>query len=183
MAKRRLLEWMRRRLYLHVEEAVDPPAERKAMDAAYRKAAPMVTRLVHKKFKPADMLVLEKYGVANAETEIKLTLPDARVVQFKLREDDAVKTADRYGSKMYLADHALMEAFDAHAKTVDAYEAETKRRQEAYRALIRSAAYVEDIVEVWKEAAALLPATALTAPLTPDQMALIRADTAQRKVA
>lgn len=184
MAKRRLLEWMRDRLSSHVHEKVDPAAERKAMDVAYRKITPMVTRMVARKFKPEEMKILAKYSVSNEDTCIHITMPDSRVVEFELREADAVTVPyGRCQNRMYLGDDVMMAAYDVHQKAVEAHEAETKRRIEAYRVLIRSATTVEDIVEVWPEAAALLPATAVMAPLTEDQLALIRADTQQREAA
>lgn len=184
MAKRRLLEWMRDTLNAHVCNNVDPAVERKAMDTAYRKVAPMVTRLVAKKYKPADMEVLAKYEVSHLDSCIRLTLPDARVVEFNYRDGEGVVTAlGKCYSRMYLADDLLASAFDTYVAAKDAHEKETKRRVAAYYALIRSAATVEDLVEVWPEAAALLPATQIMAPLTDEQLALIRADTLQRKAA
>lgn len=184
MAKRRLLEWMRQTLNEHVYKSVDPAAERKAMDSAYRKVAPMVARMVARKFKPEEMKILTKYGVSTEDTCIRITMPDSRVVEFELREAEAVTVPyGRCQNRMYLGDDILMAAYDAHAKAVEAHKDETARRIEAYRTLIRSAATVEDIVEVWPEAAKLLPATAVMAPLTEEQLALIRADTSQRVAA
>lgn len=184
MAKRRMREWMRDRLIMHVNKTVDPAPERKAMDAAYRKLAPMIARLVAHKFKPADMDVLTKYGVSTADTCIKLTLPDARVVQFQLRATDAVRVpVGRCSGRMFLADHAIMAAYDHYSETLAAHKDETRRRVEGYDALIRNASSVEDIVAVWPEAAALLPATAIMAPLTREQLALIELDRSQRRAA
>lgn len=184
MAKRPLREWMRDVLNRHVSSKIDPPAERKAMDAAYRKAAPMVSRMVARKFKPEEMKILTKYGVSNLDTCIKITMPDARVVEFELREADAVAVpSGRCQGRMYLGDDILMAAYDAHHKSVEAHENETNKRIAAYRALIQSASTVEDIIAVWPEAAALLPATAVMAPLTDEQLALIRADTTEREAA
>lgn len=112
MAKRRLLEWMRERLNRHVSEKVDPVVERKAMDGAYRKIAPMVIRMVARKFKPEEMKVLAKYGVSDKDTCIRITMPDSRVVAFELRETDAV-TVPSGGcqNRMYLGDEAMMGGF------------------------------------------------------------------------
>lgn len=185
MAKRKLLEWMRDRLNQHVNDNVDPPAERKALDTAYRKIAPMITRLVAQKYKPTDMAILEKYGAASLDDCIRLTLPDSRVVEFEYRHGEGATTPNARGcqSRMYLANEIIAAAFDAHATAKEAHEKETQKRITAYRTLIRSASTVEDLVEVWPEAAALLPATAVMAPLTEEQLALIRADTTERKAA
>lgn len=184
MAKRKLLQWMRDRLSTHVHQKIDPPAERKAMDAAYKKVAPLVTKLVQAKYKPADMAVLKKYEVAQVEDCIRLTLPDARVVEFSFRDGGGpVTPAGRCYNRMYLADEAIAAAFDAHTKAVEAHADETRRRLEAYATLIRSSATVEDIIAVWPEAAELLPATAVMAPLSPEQLAIIKADTVERKAA
>lgn len=186
MSKRKLLQWMRDTLTNHAKERVDPPAERKAMDAAYKKAAPLVSRMVQKKYKPTEMEILRKYEVATRDDCIRMTLPDSRVVTFNYRtEDEAplVAQANNRRGRMFLADEPLMLAYDAYTKAEEAHKDERQRRVAAYGTLIRSAATVEDIVEVWPEAAALLPATAMMAPLTPEQLALINTDMLERKAA
>lgn len=185
-AKRKLLQWMRDTLNNHVQERVDPPAERKAMDAAYKKVAPLVSRMVQKKYKPIEMEILRKYEVASRDACIRMTLPDSRVVSFDYRtEDEAPLVAEMRNcrGRMFLADDPLMIAYDAYKKAEEAHKDERQRRVAAYGTLIRSAATVEDIIEVWPEAAALLPATAMMAPLTPEQLALIDTDMLERKAA
>lgn len=185
MAKRQLLNWMRDKLLTHVNAKVEPTKEKKKMDTTYAKLAPMVTRLVEAKFKPADMAVLAKYSVAKRDDCINITLPDARVVNFNFRKDEGPMVAMQRNchGRMYLGDDRLAAAFTQHAAAVSAYTDERERRIAAYAALVRNARFVEDVVEVWPEAAALLPATVVMAPLAPEQIALIRADTVDRKAA
>jgi hypothetical protein len=184
MAKRKMAEWMRDKLVCHVKRTVDPQAERKAMDVAYKKVAPMVTKVVVKKYKPADMDVLAKYDLTYLDGCIRLTLSDSRVEEFDYRDGEGVRVPNHNcHSRMFLADEPLTEAFDAYSKAKQAHEVERERRIEAYRTLIRSAAFVEDLIEMWPEAATLLPASAMVAQLTPEQMALVQADTHERKAA
>jgi hypothetical protein len=180
-----MLQWMRDKLSSHVHSKVDPPVERKAMDAAYKKVAPLVSKVVQAKFKPADMKVLAKYKVAQPDKCIRLTLSDMRVVEFKFRSDEDAPLAPRTNcyDRMFLGDEALTAAFDAYMKAKDAHDDETKKRLCAYASLIRNSSTVEDIIEVWPEAAALLPATEIMAPLSPEQLAIIKADADQRLAA
>jgi len=55
MAKRRLLQWMRDRLSSYAEKNVAPATETKALTAAFKKAEPLVRKVVEAKFKPADL--------------------------------------------------------------------------------------------------------------------------------
>lgn len=79
MAKRRLLQWMRERLSHHADKIVVPVKERKALDAAYAKAAPKVAAIVQKKFPPAEMKVLSKWKAAAKCDCAKLQYPNGVV--------------------------------------------------------------------------------------------------------
>src|SRR6185437_10270267 len=137
MAKRRMLQWMRERLHAHADKVVMPAVEKRALDAAYKKAAPRVLAIVHKKFPPAEMKVLGKWGSAAVRTEATLQYPTGAVVKFVFLDDekfDCPQTYE-YRSQMYLADGATATAVDAWLSAKEAFDAERKKRLTAYKAL------------------------------------------------
>lgn len=183
MAKRKMLSWMRLQLINHVNEHVVPLNEKKALDAAYKRLEPMVTKIVQKKFPPNEMEILLKYGVAEHDNCIRITLNDSRVVTFSYEGDGVLVPNYSCSSRMYLADARATAAYDAYEKACELYETETNRRREAYKHMINSAMYFEEIVAIWPKAAELLPETALSAPLTPEQIAAIKFDQEEREAA
>lgn len=184
MAKRRLLQWMRERLNGHAEKVVLPAVEKKALDAAYKKAETHVRAAVQKKYPPADMRVLEKYKATNKCCQVNFTFPNGVVTQFSFSGDERplVPGSAPY-REMYLADAATAAAVEKWIAARDAYTAERKKRLEAYRALTLGASHVEDILAVWPEAAGVLPAGSLPIALGPEQIALVKADQRERKAA
>lgn len=184
MANRKLLQWMRERLQQHAEKIVAPATETKAMEAAYKKVMPLARALVQNKYPPADMKVLLKYKTAHPEGSLKLQFPNGVVTQFHFQADDSPlhPSSCRYG-EIFLADAALASAIEKYQSTQDAYVSERKKRLDAYRALTLGASYVEDVIEVWPEAAAVLPAGSPPIALGPEQIALVKADQRERKAA
>lgn len=185
MAKRRLLQWMRERITGHADKVVIPASERKSLDAAYKKALPLVAAIVSKKFPPSDMKVLAKYKGTTIAKCAKLQYPNGSVVEFKFEQDDQPLRPDayEYNGQMYLADAATAAAVDRWLTTREQYDAERKKRIAAYTALIAGAGYIEDIEEVWPEVKGILPAGSPPIPLGPEQIALVKADQRERKAA
>lgn len=184
MAKRRLLQWMRDRLSAHAEKVVIPAAEKKTLDAAYAKAAPLVTATVAKKYPPSDMKVLRKYSAGSQHDSIKLQFPSGVVTEFKFEKDEGPYTARAsYDDRIFLADAPTTAAVEKWEAARDAYVTERKKRMTAYRALIDGASTVEDIVDVWPEVKGILPAGSPPIPLGPEQIALVKADLRERKAA
>jgi hypothetical protein len=185
MAKRKLLQWMRERLISHADKIVIPVAEKKALDAAYRKALPKVLAVVQKKFPPAEMKVLAKWrAVCNCDAA-KLQYPTGVVTEFKFHADDKPQRASdyEYRGQMYLVDAATAAAVDAWKSAAELYESERGKRLVAYKALIAGASTVEDLTDVWPEAKGILPAGSPLIPLGPEQIALVKADQRERKAA
>jgi hypothetical protein len=185
MAKRKLLQWMRDLLTKHAETVVVPVGEKKALDAAYKKAAPLVRGLVEKRFPTADMKVLKKYGAACDLCDVKLTLPNGVVTQFKFNEDDRPLGRDTYEYRnvMHLADTKMAAAVECWLAAVETFKTERAKRLTAYKALIAGSSNVEDIVEFWPEAKGILPAGSPLIPLGPEQIAVVKADLRERKAA
>lgn len=185
MAKRKLLQWMRDLLTKHAEDVVIPAAEKKAVDAAYKKAAPLARALVEKRFPPDDMKVLKKYSAACEFEDATFTFPNGVVAQFKFNKDDRPLGRDTYEYRhiMYLADAKLASAIENWRAAVETYKAERTKRLTAYKALIAGSSNVEDIVDFWPEAKGILPAGSPPIPLGPEQIALVKADLRERKAA
>ena len=181
MAKRRMLQWMRDRLENHAEKVVIPAVERKALDAAYKRAAPLVVAVVAKKYPPADMKVLQKYNAGAQHDTTKLQFPNGVVTQFEFDKDAGPYTARAsYDDRIFLADAATAAAVEKWEAARDAYKIERKRRMDAYKALIAGAATIEDIIAVWPEVSGVLPAGSPPIPLGPEQIALVKADLRER---
>lgn len=166
MAKRRLLQWMRNRLILHADKVVLPMREKKALETAYAKAAPLVMAIAQKRYPAADMGGLERYNAGERYDTIKLQFPNGVVTEFAFEEGKGPYTPDtRYNTRMYLADQATANAVDKWGAARGEYQEECKKRLAAYSALIAGAGYVEDIVEMWPEAKDILPAGSPPIPL------------------
>jgi hypothetical protein len=185
MAKRRLLQWMRDRLVSHAEKTVAPAKETKAFDAAYAKAEPLVRKIVEAKFKPADMAICEKYGVARRDQCIRVQLADGSVEEFSFVDKEAspLVVGRSCYDRMYVADAKASAAIEAWKAARDALEDEKKRRVAAYTALVAASTTIEDIAAVWPEAAIVLPPATDLIPLGPEQIALVETDMRERKAA
>lgn len=185
MAKRKLLQWMREQLKEHAEKVVLCSAEKKALDVAYKKAAPLVTAIVHQKFPPAEMKILKKWKSASVEDDPKLSTPDGSVIEFVFEKDDypLYPGGYDYNRQIYVANAATAAAVEKWVVARDAYKAERKKRLDAYRAMIDGSSTVEDLIGVWPEAAGVLPAGSPPIALGPEQIAIIKADLRERKAA
>lgn len=185
MAKRKLLQWMREQLKEHAEKVVLCSAEKKALDAAYKKAAPLVTAIVHQKFPPAEMKILSKWKCGSVKDDPKLSIPDGTVIQFVFERDDypACPSGYEYNRQIYIANATVAAAVEKWIAARDAYKAERKKRLDAYSAMIDGSSTVEDLIGVWPEVAGVLPAGSPPIALGPEQIAIIKADLRERKAA
>lgn len=185
MAKRRLLQWMRDKLISHATNSVAPAKEAKALTAAYRKAEPLVRKLVEAKYKPADMVICEKYGLTKHDTCIKIQFPSGAVQQFDFAEAETapVVTSGSCYSRMYLSDEKTALAVEAWVVARDAFKAEVAKRINAYKALVMASSTVEDVVAAWPEVVNLLPAANDLIPINPEQIAILQADQREREAA
>lgn len=175
---------MRDKLLNHVKEIISPARERRALDAAYAKAAPLVTAVVAKKYPARDMALLEKYRVSCHHIEIKVQGPNGQVTMFKFEKDDSVAVPQSTDYRqIFLVDAAILAAVEKHNGAKDTFDKERERRVQAFRTLLSSAAYVEDVTDVWPEAGTILPATAMTAPIAPEDIAIIKSDVRERAAA
>lgn len=185
MAKRRLLQWMRDKLIAHAEKSVSPAKETKVLAAAYKKAEPLVRKLVEAKYKPADMAICAKYDVTKPDACIRVQFPNGGVEQFDFSDMETAPIVVKGNcySRMFLADDKTAAAVEAWVSARDAFKAECNRRIKAYRALVLASSSVEDVVASWPEVATLLPAASDLIPINPEQIAILQADLREREAA
>jgi hypothetical protein len=185
MAKRRLLKWMQDKLIAHATNTVAPAKEAKALTAAYRKAEPLVRKVVEAKYKPADMAICEKYNLTRRDACVRVQFPSGGVEQFTFTEAETAPlvTEGSCYSRMYTCDEKTAAAIEAWVVARDAFKAEATKRINAYRALVLASANVEDVVAAWPEVANLLPAPNDLIAFDPEQIAILQADQREREAA
>lgn len=186
MAKRPMRSWMRDKLKRHIDEAIKPAKELAAKIAAYDVAAPLVLAAVNAKYPQRDMRICKKYDAALIDDCIKVQYPNGSVEEFKFAPESGplVPRTGRYcNSRIFLADDATAAAVEVNATAVKALVEETARRRKAYNAMIDAASTMEDLSVVWPEAAALIPSDNAVVALGPAEIALVKADMAERAVA
>lgn len=174
---------MRDKLLNHVKTAAAPAAEKKALDAAYAKAHPLIVATIEKKFPPRDMKVLERYGCVGKHSDFTIQSPEGGVTQFCIEGDGlAVPSQTKY-HQVFLVDARTYAAVEAWTAAKTAFAKEREKRIEAYRAVVLGAACVEDVIDVWPEANKIIPQTAMSVVASPEQLAIIKADMRERKAA
>lgn len=169
-----------------MRETVKCPAEEKALDVAYKAAAPLVRKIVEAKYPAKDMKVLQTYKVACADCCIKLQLTAGGVNQFTFAtEKEAPFRPDNYGcsSQIFAADDAASNAVNAWVLAKAAHDKALGQKREDYGALINHTAALEQIEAVWPAAAKLREriGRALPMVLSDDMIARIKADAAPLK--
>lgn len=191
MAKLRLLQHMKNTLRANAEQHIKPEGLQQSYDAAYKAAVPVVTAAVTAKFKPDEMAVLHKFECARRTNRVRVLYPNGVVQQFdyangtKDEELPFVPASDKFhygnGSVYPLNEKGavLVEAWHVARSTL---QTEYTKRRLAYAALIEGATYLEDLLGVWPEAAAIIPKTggAIIA-LGPDQIETIKRDLEERR--
>jgi hypothetical protein len=191
MAIIRMNEQHRQFLYDLAKTTVTCAAEGKADKTAYDKAAPMVRKLVEDRYPPKDMKLLLKYEQARHDNCIRLQLTAGGVVELKFRDDDKGPLVpgqrNGYGcsNRMYAADEAASTAINASILAADVYKKAMSKKLEDYKALIWTAATLDQIETVWPPAAALRERVGRSLPvvLSDEVIARIKADVSRLKQA
>lgn len=185
MAATRLTKSLRQEMYRFVSRQIDPQEERKALEAARKKAAPLVRSVVEKKYPPVDMEVLKKYHKANIDDCIKVvcTREDKNTpLMFRFEDDAGPLVADMtYSRPPYDTPLKTYEAVVAFSKAEDAYEEAKKAIQNDYYALIFGSRTLEAVAKVWPDAEKFRPVKANLPAIGEDAIKRIEADIASRK--
>lgn len=178
----RVNDEIRSRLWAQASNLIVVP-ETDAEEAAYRIAEPLVRMTVEKKYPPKDMKILQKYDVGGIDDCIKLQLTENGVHMFNFHKGTGPLVAEKTTmGVIYQADVDTTAAVLAWVTANEATKKAKLRLEQAYRALIQNARTLEEIIEVWPEAAEASEyahSRALTV-LTPETIAMIKADVARR---
>lgn len=180
----RLNQGHRDALMTLAHRVVDCPAEAKAEEAAYQKAAAAVRKIVEKRFVPADMAVFKKYEMTQQDTCIMLQLTAGGVERFMLRSEDGVTVpAGSCNRRIYLTDEKQTELVTTWVATANALKNAKEKKLNDYRAFIQSSTTFEQVVEIWPEANELASRIVGNLPIavSEETLAAITAD-AQRRL-
>lgn len=188
--KLRLLKYHRELLVRNAEEHIYPTALRTAYDKAYKLAAHEVSHAVAKKFSPTEMNVLQKYDLMQPQRVVRV-INDSLVDQFDffhrwqngefVQEIAYPRAPWRHSGyntgQMFAITKTGYEAVQAWKDAKEAFDTEYTKRRQAYHALIQGANYLEDLLEIWPEAAQIVPRTngAIVA-MGPEQIDAIKRD-------
>lgn len=184
MVATRLLESHKDALKELARRVVDVPAEAKAEDLAYRKAAPLARKIVEATFPVSDMLVLAKYELSRPDDCIRIQHNDGSVDQFVFHKDDAPRVADSGNcrARMFIADERASTALTAWRHAFDAKRKALSEKQANYCAFIDSARTFEQVLEIWPEAEELGPRIRKNLPVALSESIIesIKADSVRR---
>lgn len=179
MAKIRLNGAYRDKLNSLAQKLVSCPAEKGTMEAAYTIAAHLVRQMVEAVLPRADMLILQKYDRAQVDDCIRTTLTAGGMVQFNFDKGTGPLSP---GCRTFLADEATTHALTAYRTANGKYHETLQAKLSDYNAVIYTARYFEDVVEIWPEAEQLRSSfgTFAVSMVTGDVIARIRQDMATR---
>lgn len=188
MPKQTILRKAHREALKHLRDTVvQCLTEDAVVRDAYRKAAPLVRKVVETEYPPKDMKVLKKYEKAHVDDCIKLRMAYGAVqdVVFSFEGGTgplAVKTT--YSGKFYLADEVTTAAVATWRTAVETRDKTLTQKKRDYATLIEAARTLEEVEVLWPEAKAIREAfaknqVALMA-LTPTVIQRIKSDVAER---
>lgn len=186
MAKRPMRQWMREKLVAYATDHVKPAVEAKALAAAYKKAEPLVRKLVEAKYKPADMVVCERYKLTQRDACIRVQFPNGVVQEFRFEDKETAPVVAMDGNcyrRIYIADDKTATAVEAWSGASEAFNKESAVRINAYKALVLASGSLDDVIEAWPEVAGLIPEANSMVAINPEQIAILKSDQRERKAA
>lgn len=153
MAKKILNKHDRQNLLTFASRKVDETHDTVARDAAYSACADMVSKLMTDKFPPADMAILDKYGVAEMDRCIFLSAGYGGYDRFTFNPSDPripvrPRTHCNRGTPFLLNDEqsAIYEAY----KTADKAAADERtKRHSDFKVLIETARTFDELAAIW----------------------------------
>lgn len=180
------------------DKIVDVPAEAKAEEVAYQKAAPLVRALVEAEFPPKEMAILLKHEVARRDRCINVQGETAGVERFEFRKVSETDDDDENGNqdhplvpnrpdyscrnRIYIANAKTQTAVAAWVKAFDAKRKAYKEKIAKYHSFIAYAATYEQVLETWPEAEQVRDRIVQNLPmaLSNEDLNAIKADSARR---
>lgn len=161
MAKRRLNQDVRKKLFRLAEDSSTSPAEVAAEDKAYVRAAGLVRAAVDKGFPVEDMRVLEKYEAGCIDRCIRVADAEGQIAGFQFRNDDDTAPLLPRGAghrRAHKANAKTIDAIAAYDRAKIAREKAVNSTLEDYRAMIFGSRYAEDVLEIWPASGPILTA-------------------------
>lgn len=159
-----------------------------ALDKAYAACAKAISAHMKKRYPPADMAVLEKYGVARADDCIYVSTGGSNYERFEFRKGDdliPVRPGGRYDCNSrtpILLSDSEEKAFEAFKSAKRALDTEREQRRKDFYTLIDSARTYEELVAIWPAADQLreriLSTSRAICVMSDEVVARIRADAA-----
>lgn len=161
--------------------------EENAVQAAYRKAAPLVRKAVEGEYPVKDMRVLLRYEAAAKDDCIKLRMAYGAVQDVMFNFEDGtgpLVVKKTYSGKFFLADEATTEAVLGWRTAVETRDKTLREKKSDYATLINAARTLEEVEVLWPEASQIREVfaknqVALLA-LTPTVIQRIKLDVAER---
>lgn len=175
-------------LLAFAKQNIKCPAEEADANALYDEAKPFVLAAVHKAYPPAEMRILEKYGMAQIDNCISYGGRYDLDSIFRFKSDAEAPLVPRYGGcrdRGYEWSEEAKQALFSYAKAALKLRKAWNVKFEDYRRLVTGSRMFSDVVTVWPAAEALratiVPATKeqrALAVLSEDALARIKADNA-----
>lgn len=182
MRKVLLTQTMRRTLLQDAEKMVCPRTLKESVNKAYDRTAPKLLVFIEKRFPASDMAVLNKYSETREQNNWSFRFDNGVVDQFNFITP--ILRPDGYsynGSVLLATGETIWTRFEEWKDASKAFEAEKRKRIDAYSAVLRGSRYLEDVAQIWPEVVKYMPSPALPILLNPEQVALVRADLAEQK--
>ena len=157
MTKLRLNKEIRERLTSFANENVRSTTYADQADKAYSKALPLVLAAVAKKYPADDMAVLAKYDLAKPDNCLQGYSETSQLLVFNCRKGDAPIVPGGYcTSRNYAWSPKCVAAIEEYNLKIGQSKDEQQRILRDYHALIANYQTVEDVLEVWPAAQAIL---------------------------
>jgi hypothetical protein len=185
MAKLRLTNSMRHNLKELAKTLIQVPSGKSTLDSAYANLKPHIIALIHEKFPPKEMVILDKYKYASTAQNVRLQLTSGGINEFRFNDKDEhipfVSHNHGWQTPILPANEEITKLFDAWIDARTKYKDAVAVIFADYEVLIRNANTLEDVIEIWPEAVQLRPKPAqLPSPISADIITRIKSDVAQR---
>jgi hypothetical protein len=157
MAKLRLNKEIRETLTSFASEHVRSTTYGDQADKAYGKALPLVIAAVRKKYPEADMAVFAKYEMAQPDVCLIGYSETGQQLRFNCRKDDAPLVPKGYcSSRNYTWSAKCVAAIEEYDLRKSQADEERQQILKDYGSLIANYQTVEDVLEIWPAAQAVL---------------------------
>jgi len=183
MGKTRLNKSIRLHLFSLVDEIVKPKKELDTLERDYNRIAALIRVMFEKSYPKKQMDTLTKYDCSSIKYRVKVQLSSGAVDQFFFLDGEGVTVPDVFShtGKVHSLNQLQTHKFKRWIESREDYDEEKKKRVSAYKTLIRTSTYLEDVVDVWPEAIEAKPKPQALVPVNNETVACIQADMNERR--